>query len=1244
MRIALRILLPGLLLAMAAAGGLAAWVATTESGLRFVAARASALLPLSLDAEAVSGRLIGPMTLGSIEWRAAGLSVEIERLELDWRPAALLRRAVHVRHLDAAGVRIARTGGAEPDPAARPGGGDWQQLALPWGVEVDALTLELRQFSDAGASVLEGLQVSLSGRARGQRLALRRVSVEHARGRLAGRATLSLHRSDAWDVDLAWELATDAWQAAGETRLAGKLAAVEVTQSFTAPARARIQGTLHGLPARPSWDVELQVQSLPRAGPWPEWLEGAAATLALEGTLEDSRFDGRLDWPARLPAALALRGVAGWDAGALRVPELVLGMPSGAELRAAGELAPGDTLSARVALQGEALRWPLESAEPQLLVRAMTLDGRLEGQEWSGTATASLASPGLPAARAELSARGDFAGMALERLEAELLDGRAIAQGEIGWSEGLAADLALELQGLDPAGLWPDWPGRIDGNIRMQSLPARAGAHRLLVDALDGELRGLPLHATAAAVVAPPGLELDHARAQLGPMALEASGLVDAERMELEASAEVPELQALHASARGALEARLEAAGPRAAPRLALSASGTELRWDSFQVGTLSVAADLDMSGEAASSLSARLEGIAPQRGRSASASLDASGTPGEHRVRFAYSRQRPEQLLSVELEGALEDAAWRALLQDLRVEESGQRLWSLRGPAQLRVSGERSTLETACLDGVLGFLCLEGTRSNAGPWRGSATLARLDLGPIGDWLESGLELRGSLTGRVEVSADANRFVGMTGGFGLTGGEVRARGRAGPPALAWEGGALQFSGDARQARGELRLALQGEDALEAGLGIGWNDSDPALDGRLQATLTQLGLLSELVPELSRVEGRAQLEATLAGTLAAPAPSLSFQWLDGAAAIPLLGIEPKELELRADLAGDTLSFEAAGRSGEGRFTSSGRFDLAADAVEGEAGLDGDRVLVADLPDVRLLASPELRFRYSPGRLLISGAVAIPEGQISGVGGTSAVSVSPDEVIISPRDTPAEDELAVVSRIRVSVGPDVHIQGAGLKGRVDGRLLVVAENDEAPWGRGELRTTEGTFGAFGQQLQIERGRLLYDGGPLANPGLEIRAVREVDGVTAGALVRGTLEQPELSLFSDPPMSRAETLSYLSFGKGLDSLQSTEQGTINRMANSMALSGSGLVVQDLARRLGLGDLSVTAETSADASALVVGKYLGGGLYVSYGLGLFDTVNTLRLRYQVNRRLSLEATSGEETAADIFYSFERD
>jgi translocation and assembly module TamB len=111
----------------------------------------------------------------------------------------------------------------------------------------------------------------------------------------------------------------------------------------------------------------------------------------------------------------------------------------------------------------------------------------------------------------------------------------------------------------------------------------------------------------------------------------------------------------------------------------------------------------------------------------------------------------------------------------------------------------------------------------------------------------------------------------------------------------------------------------------------------------------------------------------------------------------------------------------------------------------------------------------------------------------------------------------------------------------------------------------------------------------------------------------------------------------------GKSMGELEGGEQASLNSAANSAALSGGGLIARSIGERLGFDEVGV-GESADGGSAVVVGKYLGGGLYVSYGLGLFDAVNTLKLRYRINRRLSLEATSGEEAAADLYYTFDRD
>jgi translocation and assembly module TamB len=650
----------------------------------------------------------------------------------------------------------------------------------------------------------------------------------------------------------------------------------------------------------------------------------------------------------------------------------------------------------------------------------------------------------------------------------------------------------------------------------------------------------------------------------------------------------------------------------------------------------------VDLSGAQASRVRAELDGFASGPGPGAQLRLAGDGTPAEHRVRFEVERPRPEQRVVLALAGGLADSNWTGRLTDLTLEEEREQVWALRQPAALRASADSVSLEDACMEGAPGEFCLQAAWNRGGPWRGRATLAELDLGPLSGFLGPGLLARGIVTGEIVVEADDEAFRALSGGLDLTDGDIRIAGEDAGPLIAWDGGRLRLEGDEASARAALNLDLAGGDIVEGRLVVRWNEPDPRIDGQLEVTLEQLYLITELVPDLADLEGRATARATISGTLGEPQTHGRFEWLDGMAQIPTLGLQPSDISVVAELEDGELSFRARGRSGEGAFEADGRFDLGADTVEGQASLRGEDLLLANLPEARIAASPELRLSYSERRIVISGEVNIPTALISGLAAPTAITASVDEEIVGPRARVQEEGLTVTSRVRVTVGPDVQVQAAGLRGRVEGSILTVTQPEALPWGRGELRVVDGTFSIFGQRLEIETGRLIYTGGPLVNPGLEIRAVRRVDEVTAGALVRGTLQHPEISVYSDPPMARAEALSYLTIGKGLDELEAGEQSAVNQAANSLALAGGGLIARDLGRRLGFDDVAVAADE--EGTALVVGRYLGSGLYVSYGLGLFDTVNTLRLRYQISQRLSVEAISGAEAAADLFYTFERD
>ena len=66
------------------------------------------------------------------------------------------------------------------------------------------------------------------------------------------------------------------------------------------------------------------------------------------------------------------------------------------------------------------------------------------------------------------------------------------------------------------------------------------------------------------------------------------------------------------------------------------------------------------------------------------------------------------------------------------------------------------------------------------------------------------------------------------------------------------------------------------------------------------------------------------------------------------------------------------------------------------------------------------------------------------------------------------------------------------------------------------------------------------------------------------------------------------------------------------------------------------------VAVDLSHIPTQVVVSGYVLPGLQVKYGVGIFDSLATLTLRYRLMPKLYLEAVSGIDQALDVLYQFE--
>ena len=364
----------------------------------------------------------------------------------------------------------------------------------------------------------------------------------------------------------------------------------------------------------------------------------------------------------------------------------------------------------------------------------------------------------------------------------------------------------------------------------------------------------------------------------------------------------------------------------------------------------------------------------------------------------------------------------------------------------------------------------------------------------------------------------------------------------------------------------------------------------------------------------------------------------------------LKLHDGDIALRATDA-EHFVLEGTLKSGAGTLTLAGSGGIGADAPF-KATLKGSNFLAADIPAAKVVISPDLTIERSAENLTIGGSVTIPKTDVdlAKLPGGGVAKTSPDVVVVDAEQPAPGQPLPVIVAVEVQLGRDVKLAGRGLDGRVRGQLRIDQRPGRQATGTGTLNVG-GTYKAYGQDLTIESGRLLFAGTALDNPGLDIRAVRKIlgapqalgeDAVTAGLEVRGTALVPVLTVFSQPAMEQSQALSYLLTGKPLSGLKSGEGDMLGSAARALGSAGGDLLAKGIGARVGI-QAGVSDSSALGSSAFTVGKYLSPKLYLSYGVGLFTPGDVVTLKYLFNRRWNFEAenaTTGNR--AGINYRWE--
>jgi len=141
-----------------------------------------------------------------------------------------------------------------------------------------------------------------------------------------------------------------------------------------------------------------------------------------------------------------------------------------------------------------------------------------------------------------------------------------------------------------------------------------------------------------------------------------------------------------------------------------------------------------------------------------------------------------------------------------------------------------------------------------------------------------------------------------------------------------------------------------------------------------------------------------------------------------------------------------------------------------------------------------------------------------------------------------------------------------------------------------------------------------------------------------------VRGTLLQPRMTFFSEPPLPQQQIVSLILAGGSLTGPQVASTTTTQRAgANTELLAqGGAILAQQLGAKFGIADVGVESDLNNETS-VVLGKYLSPRLYISYGISLTQSLETVKVRYSLGDHWTIRTEFGQVGAADLVYTIDK-
>ncbi|MXP50412.1 translocation/assembly module TamB [Pantoea sp. Eser] len=926
---------------------------------------------------------------------------------------------------------------------------------------------------------------------------------------------------------------------------------------------------------------------------------------------------------------------------------LNLSGPVKAQLDATTQLAvAGLPLSLR--LTSPQLRWPLTGA---VQYQADNLDYQFKGKATDYVMSLRTAVKGdaVTPANISLTGKGNVEQFSLDKLRIAALQGNIDLTALVDWSKAISWRSELTLAGINTVQQYPDWPALLDGKITTRG-SLYGGSWQLSVPQLqlkgnvkqnavkaDGSLTGNSYNQWTI-----PGIKL-----VLGRNHLDVKGALG-EKLDLDASIDAPQLDNALPGLGGVVNGTIKARGTLIAPQLLADLNARGLRWQQMQINRVTLNGDVRSGEQVAGKLQLRFEQLKQDALSINLLTLNADGNEHQHQLKLNVQGEPVSGQLALNGSFDRQTQRWKGELNNTRFDTPvGE--WRLTRAMAIDYlnSKQTATIGPHCWQNPNAQLCVPEPVEAGPSGKAHVVLNRFDLAMVKPFMPDATQLSGVFSGDVRVNWRAGEGL-PTGTVSLKGNGVKVQQDVQGNTLPVAFDTLNLNAALRDGRAQLywliRIANNGQ--LDGNVQITDPENRRTLGGNVNIRNLSLVMLNPALMQGEKIKGNLNSSLRLAGSVQQPQVfgqlGLSDVDVDGS----FMPVDLTAANLNLVFNGMSSTLNGLIQTAQGNINLNGNADWSQlDNWRARVAAQGSRVRVTVPPMLRMDVSPDLVFEATPAAFNLSGRVDVPWACITVQEvPESATGVSSDEVMLDQNLKPIQPQTAAIpinSNLVIYVGNDVRLSAFGLKAKLNGDLKLV--QDKSGLGlNGQINIPSGRFHAYGQDLIVRKGELQF-AGPPDQPYINLEAIRNPeateDEVTAGLRVTGLADEPKAEVFSDPAMSQQEALSYLLRGQGLGS-----DGDSNALTSALVGLGvaqSGQVVGKIGETFGVSNLALGTAGVGDSQQVQVSGYVVRGLQIKYGVGIFDSLATLTLRYRLMPKLYLEAVSGVDQALDLLYQF---